>query len=87
MFINFAPAIKQYKTMRKELGKLLLDIVKYVVTAVIVSNLFTEIRGVELYITASITVAILLICGLFLVRDKKEPTTPKKSKNNTQKRK
>ncbi|GET45198.1 DUF6722 family protein [Capnocytophaga felis] len=70
--------------MRKELGKLLLDIVKYVVTAVIVSDIFTEVEGLELYITASITTTILLIFGLLLVKDPKEEKT---QKNKPKKRK
>ncbi|CEN53485.1 DUF6722 family protein [Capnocytophaga canis] len=70
--------------MRKELGKLLLDIVKYVVTAVIVSDIFTDIKGSELYITASITTTILLIFGLLLVKD---PTENKTQKHNPKKRK
>ncbi len=72
--------------MRKEFGKWLLDVAKYVATAVIVSDIFTEIEGENLYLTAGITTTIMIICGLFLVKEK-APLSNKKDRNSNKKRK
>ncbi|WP_203967835.1 DUF6722 family protein [Capnocytophaga stomatis] len=69
--------------MKKEFGKWLLDVAKYVATAVIVSDIFTEIDGKNLYVTAGITTTIMIICGLLLIREKK----PLDNKKNHKKRK
>ncbi|MFJ1367011.1 DUF6722 family protein [Capnocytophaga canimorsus] len=68
--------------MRKEFGKLLLDVVKYLITAILISNLFTEVEGKDLYLTAIPTITVLTICGLLLVRERKEPSKNKKVRNN-----
>lgn len=58
--------------MRKELGKWLLDIAKYITTAVILTSLFS---GVEqkwiIYVGGLIAVFLTLGMGLLLMRDKK----------------
>lgn len=53
--------------MGKEFGKWLMDIAKYITTAVIISAVFGETEGWMLYCGASIAVAVSLICGLALV--------------------
>lgn len=61
--------------MRKELGKWLMDIAKYITTAVILTSIFADVdKKWVLYVGGVITVAVTLTCGLILVRnsDKKE---------------
>ena len=58
--------------MKKELGKWILDVAKYVATAVIISNLFSDMQGNTFLIIGGICVVAMLIGGLFLVRDKKD---------------
>jgi hypothetical protein len=59
--------------MRKELGKWLMDIAKYITTAVVLTSIF---RGVQeewiIYVGGSLAVVITLLAGLWLVKDKKK---------------
>lgn len=58
--------------MRKELAKLCLDIVKYIITAIIISGLFS---GIEenwiIYLVATILVTILFFLSSYLMNNKK----------------
>ena len=56
--------------MRKELGKWLMDIAKYIVTAVVLSSVFGEIESWILYVIGIVSVATTLMIGLYLVSDK-----------------
>ena len=59
--------------MRKELGKWLLDIAKYLVTAVLLASVFSDIEEKwAVYIIVSIAIIITLGFGLYLVKDKKK---------------
>lgn len=59
--------------MRKELGKWLMDIAKYWVTAVLLSSIITDMgNSWILYLSVSFSVVVTLSVGLWLVRDKKE---------------
>jgi hypothetical protein len=54
-------------TMRKKLGDWLLDVSKYVATAVIITSVFGDIESrTILYIAAAVTVFVLLGLGLGL---------------------
>lgn len=59
--------------MKKELGKWLMDIAKYITTAVVLTSIFGDVeeRWV-IYIGGSLAVIITLFAGLWLVRDKKK---------------
>ena len=58
--------------MRKELGKWLMDIAKYVLTAVVVMSLVSDLGDVRwlIYVLGLLTTAVCLGVGLILVRDK-----------------
>ena len=56
--------------MRKEFGKWLMDIAKYIATAVILSSVFGEVEPLLLYIGGTIAVLSTLTGGLFLVSDR-----------------
>jgi uncharacterized membrane protein len=58
--------------MRKEFGKWLMDIAKYMVTALVLSSAFNEMRTWWTYVVVILIVLIVLGLGLFLVREKKE---------------
>ena len=58
--------------MRKELGKWLMDIAKYMATAVLLSSVFSEQEEGVMYIIAFLAAVITLFTGLILVRDKKQ---------------
>ncbi|MDY5812913.1 MAG: DUF6722 family protein [Bacteroides sp.] len=56
--------------MRKEFGKWLMDIAKYLVTAVIISSIFGELENKWLnYIGGVLAVGFTLGWGLYLVKD------------------
>lgn len=58
--------------MRKELAKLCLDIVKYIITAVIISGLFSGIEeNWAIYLVATILVTILFFLSSYLMNNKK----------------
>jgi hypothetical protein len=58
--------------MKKELGKWLLDVAKYVATAVLISSF---LGGFEqkwiMYLVGVITVILSLLLGLYFINDKK----------------
>ena len=59
--------------MKKEFGKWLMDIDKYVTTAVLLSSIFANIeRTWSLLLFAVICIVLTLALGLWLVRDQKE---------------
>ena len=59
--------------MKKEFGKWLMDIAKYVTTAVLLSSIFANIeRTWSLLLFAVICIVLTLALGLWLLRDKKE---------------
>ena len=59
--------------MRKEFGKWLMDIAKYITTAVILTSIFGEIdQKWIIYVGGIISILLTLSIGLWLVRDKKE---------------
>ena len=58
--------------MKKELGKWLMDIAKYMATALLLSSAFGDIGNLLVVISVIIATALTLFVGLLLVRDKKE---------------
>lgn len=61
------------RKMRKELGKWLMDIAKYITTAVILTSIFGEVENKWIiYIGGLLSVIITLSAGLWLVKDKKK---------------
>ena len=59
--------------MRKELGKWLMDIAKYLTTAVILSSVFNDIKeSWTIYFVVSIAIVLTLLAGLWLVREEKK---------------
>lgn len=60
-----------YLRMKKELGKWLMDIAKYITTAVILTSIFGEVEHKWIiYLGGILAVAFTLGWGLYLVRDK-----------------
>ena len=65
--------------MKKELGKWLMDIAKYLITAVVLANIFSDMQEKKsIVIYGAVAVAVALLSGLFLVR---EPKKKAKRKN------
>ena len=59
--------------MRKELGKWLMDIAKYLTTAVLLSSVFNDIKeSWIIYFVVSIAIVLTLLAGLWLVREEKK---------------
>lgn len=60
--------------MKKELGKWLMDIAKYMATAILLSSVFNGIEEWAWYVYALIVVAVLvtLVVGLSMIKDKEE---------------
>ncbi|MDR2148993.1 MAG: hypothetical protein LBE91_21340 [Tannerella sp.] len=59
--------------MRKEIGKWMLDVAKYVATAFLISSFFGDItKKWAMYAVGSTTVIVLIIFGLWFIKDKKE---------------
>jgi len=70
--------------MRKELGKWLMDIAKYIITAVVLSSVFGEIESWVLYVIGIISVAATLLIGLYLVSDRPISGFRNRRNNNSQ---
>lgn len=59
--------------MRKELGKWLMDIAKYITTAVVLSSIFGDVQEKwVIYFVVSIAIVLPLLAGLWLVREEKK---------------
>ncbi|HIZ00858.1 MAG TPA: hypothetical protein H9819_01210 [Candidatus Bacteroides merdipullorum] len=58
--------------MRKEIGKWLMDVAKYVLTAVIISTAFSGMGEIWMYVIAGIIVTATVGLGLWLIRDKQK---------------
>jgi len=60
--------------MKKELGKWLMDIAKYMTTAVLLSSLFSDIDNWPWYVYLLIVLAVLITLGvgLLMFKEKKE---------------
>ena len=58
--------------MRKEIGKWLMDVAKYVLTAVIISTIFKEMQDKWMYVIASIIAITTFSLGLWFLHSKKE---------------
>ncbi|GHV09687.1 hypothetical protein FACS1894162_0800 [Bacteroidia bacterium] len=62
--------------MKKEFGKLLIDIAKYMITGIFLSTFFSEVHEEKtIYVISLIIVIIMIVFGLYFV---KEPETKKK---------
>ncbi len=60
-------------TMRKKFGDWLLDIAKYMATAILLTSVFDDIRESWIsYVTVSISILLSLIVGLILTKDEKK---------------
>ncbi|GHT39773.1 hypothetical protein AGMMS49965_06750 [Bacteroidia bacterium] len=65
--------------MKKELGKWLMDISKYIVTGVLLTSILGDIKETRvIYIIGVTTVVATLSLGLFLTKDTKEKNKRRK---------
>lgn len=71
--------------MEKEFGKWLMDIAKYITTAVIISSVFSEADSISMYVVASLAVVVTLYIGLTLI--KRDAASVKQRNKNKIKRK
>ena len=67
--------------MRKELGKWLMDIAKYIITAVVLSSVFGEIDSWLMYVIGVVAVIVTLVVGLYLISDR--PIRRRNRNNNS----
>lgn len=74
------------KEMKKEFGKWLMDIAKYIATAVIISSVFVDTERTTLYVVATISVVLTLSVGLLLVSDSKTVIRKENKKINRKKK-
>ena len=59
--------------MRKEMGKWVLDIAKYLATAVLISTLFRDIQEKSITLAiGGLSVSLILLLGMFLLKEPKE---------------
>ena len=56
--------------MKKEFGKWLMDIAKYIATAVVLSSVFNEIDSWQMYVVGCASVFLILMVGLWMASDK-----------------
>ena len=73
LLCKYLQKIWQNFSMKKEFGKWLLDVAKYITTAVILSSMIGDIKEKDcLYAIALLLVAVSLGWGLYLVSDKQK---------------
>ena len=64
----------------KELGKWFMDISKYMVTALLITTIFSDMNEPIIFSMVAILSIVVLVIGLILVN--KESETPNKKKGN-----
>ena len=65
--------------MKKELGKWLMDIAKYMITAVIISSVFNSVQDDALIYWAGLPLALLIVTwGLYLQKESIKKTKKRK---------
>ncbi len=59
--------------LKNELGKWFMDISKYILTAFLLTTLFSELKewSAVVYIITTVAVIVFLVVGLFLINNKK----------------
>lgn len=57
----------KHKERRKEIGKMFIDVAKYVLTVAFIGRLFTEQLSLKLTIATTIVVIVSLIIGFFTI--------------------
>lgn len=72
-------AVPNSTKMKKEFGKWLMDIAKYITTAVILSSFFGEADTVVMYAGGGLAVISTLAGGLYLLSDK---SSARRNNNN-----
>ena len=59
--------------MKKEFGKWIMDVAKYITTAVLLATVFNDISNrLTIYYTATFTIILMVGGGLWLLRDQKK---------------
>ena len=68
----------------KELGKYMIDVSKYFLTAIFAMSLIKDLEGKRwlIYILSGSVALLLLVCGLILTRDKDKEEEEKKKRND-----
>ena len=65
--------------VRKEFGKWVMDIAKYLATAVLITTIFRDIQEKSItLIMGGLSVTLILIGGLFLIKEPKDKNSKKK---------
>ena len=64
--------------MKKEFGKWLMDVAKYVATVVIVSNFFSGLQENAILLVGGICVTVILVVGLLLTKEPKNKMKKRK---------
>ena len=74
--ICFGEKFAIFAPMRKELGKWLMDIAKYVLTAVVVMSLVSDLGDSRwlIYVFGMLTTAVCLFDGLILIKERTTKT-------------
>ncbi|MDI6744563.1 MAG: hypothetical protein QMD07_04205 [Thermodesulfovibrionales bacterium] len=62
----------KHRERRKEIGKMFVDVAKYLITAVFVGRLFTEGLTFKMGIFALVAVAIIILIGFYTIPPEKE---------------
>ena len=68
--------------MEKEFGKWLMDIAKYVVTAIVLSSFFGEADKATVYIVGLLISGVTLYLGLQMIKGKSESERNNENTNN-----
>lgn len=71
--------------MRKEFGKWLMDIAKYMTMAILLSSTFRQVEKLEDFLVCVIFAGCILIFGLLLVRDVSSVSVKRTKKLHTKK--
>lgn len=64
--------------MRKEFGKWLMDIAKYMTTAIMLSSIFKQIERLEAFFVCTVMTCCVLMLGLFFIKEEQQVENEKK---------
>ena len=58
--------------MKKEIGKWLMDVAKYMVTAILLSSIFSDLQNTWMYVGIILSIIGIFALGLWFIKDKRK---------------
>ena len=79
--MDYSKEVRNFAVMKKEFGKWLLDIAKYMVTGLLLSTIFADMQEPIIFYMVALFSLTLLITGLGIIYHSEQEETKRKKGN------